>query len=113
LLIIFCCPLALLKKKGDVKGASKNSTPVNEEVPPLLEGGGKLEVLLILHRTFFYNHSPKPESAIRTLCTYRFGLLMAVLRLLFRRRILENFTVEIVILSCIHIILVKREKNSI
>uniref|UniRef100_A0ACD5WVP1 Uncharacterized protein n=1 Tax=Avena sativa TaxID=4498 RepID=A0ACD5WVP1_AVESA len=35
---------ALLKKKGDVKGGSKNSTPVNEEVPPLLEGGGKLEV---------------------------------------------------------------------
>jgi len=35
---------ALLKKKGDVKGGSKNSTTVNEEVPPLLEGGGKLEV---------------------------------------------------------------------
>ncbi|KAK1649941.1 hypothetical protein QYE76_067746 [Lolium multiflorum] len=38
---------ALLKKKGDVKGASKNSTPVNEEVPPLLEGGGKLEVWFV------------------------------------------------------------------
>jgi hypothetical protein len=36
--------VALLKKKGDVKGASKNSAPLNEEVPPLLEGGGKLEV---------------------------------------------------------------------
>ncbi|XP_048570738.1 villin-2-like [Triticum urartu] len=35
---------ALLKKKGDVKGASKNSPAVNEEIPPLLEGGGKLEV---------------------------------------------------------------------
>jgi hypothetical protein len=41
--------LALLKQQGvDVKGAAKSSTPVNEEVPPLLEGGGKLEVLLIL-----------------------------------------------------------------
>ncbi|CAM0885118.1 unnamed protein product [Alopecurus aequalis] len=36
---------ALLKQQGvDVKGAAKSSTPVNEEVPPLLEGGGKLEV---------------------------------------------------------------------
>jgi hypothetical protein len=36
---------ALLKQKGvDVKGAAKNTAPVNEEVPPLLEGGGKLEV---------------------------------------------------------------------
>jgi len=29
-----------------VKGAAK-STPVNEEIPPLLEGGGKLEVILL------------------------------------------------------------------
>jgi hypothetical protein len=28
-----------------VKGAAK-SAPVNEEIPPLLEGGGKLEVIL-------------------------------------------------------------------
>ncbi|KAJ6850862.1 villin-2 [Iris pallida] len=35
---------ALLKQQGvDVKGASK-ATPVNEEIPPLLEGSGKLEV---------------------------------------------------------------------
>lgn len=53
MLIIFCLPLALLKKKGDVKGASKTSATVNEEVPPLLEGGGKLEVLLILDHTLF------------------------------------------------------------
>ncbi|KAL3625542.1 Villin-3 [Castilleja foliolosa] len=38
---------ALLKQKGGgVKGASK-SAPVNEEVPPLLEGGGKIEVWLV------------------------------------------------------------------
>ncbi|XP_020539416.1 villin-3 isoform X2 [Jatropha curcas] len=38
---------ALLKQQGvGVKGASK-STPVNEEVPPLLEGGGKMEVWCI------------------------------------------------------------------
>jgi len=36
----------LLKQQG-VKGAAKNTAPVNEEVPPLLEGGGKLEVALI------------------------------------------------------------------
>lgn len=36
--------VALLKQQGGVvKGASK-SAPVNEEVPPLLEGGGKTEV---------------------------------------------------------------------
>lgn len=36
--------VALLKQQGGVmKGASK-SAPVNEEVPPLLEGGGKIEV---------------------------------------------------------------------
>ncbi|CAL9047259.1 unnamed protein product [Musa banksii] len=35
---------ALLKQQGvDLKGISKGS-PINEEVPPLLEGGGKLEV---------------------------------------------------------------------
>ncbi|KAK8649261.1 hypothetical protein V6N13_129992 [Hibiscus sabdariffa] len=38
---------ALLKQQGvGVKGMSK-STPVNEEVPPLLEGGGKMEVWCI------------------------------------------------------------------
>ncbi|KAL1362835.1 hypothetical protein AAHE18_03G109100 [Arachis hypogaea] len=36
---------ALLKQQGiGVKGMAKSSTPVNEEIPPLLEGGGKLEV---------------------------------------------------------------------
>lgn len=36
--------LALLKQQGvGVKGMTK-SAPVNEEVPPLLEGGGKMEV---------------------------------------------------------------------
>uniref|UniRef100_A0A804LKJ7 Gelsolin-like domain-containing protein n=1 Tax=Zea mays TaxID=4577 RepID=A0A804LKJ7_MAIZE len=39
---------ALLKQKGvDVKGISKTSVPVNDEVPPLLDGGGKLEVWCI------------------------------------------------------------------
>ncbi|KAL7092879.1 hypothetical protein ACP275_11G009200 [Erythranthe tilingii] len=38
---------AMLKQQGvGTKGASK-SVPVNEEVPPLLEGGGKIEVWLI------------------------------------------------------------------
>lgn len=40
--------LALLKQQGvGVKGMSK-SAPVNEEVPPLLEGGGKMEVELLV-----------------------------------------------------------------
>lgn len=35
---------ALLKQQGGgVKGMTKG-TPVNEEVPPLLDGGGKMEV---------------------------------------------------------------------
>ncbi|KAG2540644.1 hypothetical protein PVAP13_9NG578000 [Panicum virgatum] len=39
---------ALLKQKGvDVKGISKSSAPVNDEVPPLLDGGGKPEVWCI------------------------------------------------------------------
>ncbi|CAL5193449.1 unnamed protein product [Lathyrus oleraceus] len=38
---------ALLKQQGmGVKGAAK-STPINEEIPPLLEAGGKLEVWII------------------------------------------------------------------
>ncbi|GAU30060.1 hypothetical protein TSUD_332290, partial [Trifolium subterraneum] len=38
---------ALLKQQGmGVKGAAK-SAPVTEEIPPLLEGGGKLEVWII------------------------------------------------------------------
>lgn len=37
---------ALLKQQGmGVKGMTK-STPVNEEIPPLLEGDGKIEVEL-------------------------------------------------------------------
>jgi hypothetical protein len=45
LVYIFVLP-ALLKQQGmGVKGAAK-SAPVNEEIPPLLEGGGKLEVIL-------------------------------------------------------------------
>lgn len=48
MLIIICIFSALLKQQGvDLKGAAKSTTPVNEEVPPLLEGGGKLEVALI------------------------------------------------------------------
>lgn len=39
-----CILLALLKQQGvGVKGMTKGA-PVNEEVPPLLEGGGKMEV---------------------------------------------------------------------
>jgi hypothetical protein len=40
----------LLKQQGvDVnKGAAKVTTPVNEEVPPLLESNGKLEVLFYI-----------------------------------------------------------------
>lgn len=40
--------LALLKQQGvGLKGIAK-SAPVNEDIPPLLEGGGKLEVCLSL-----------------------------------------------------------------
>lgn len=40
-------PLALLKQQGvGVKGMAK-SVPVNEEVPPLIEGGGKIEVICL------------------------------------------------------------------
>lgn len=49
---IFLLP-ALLKQQGmGVKGATK-SAPVNEEIPPLLEGGGKLEVILIKNILIF------------------------------------------------------------
>lgn len=42
--IVFCTLLALLKQQGvGVKGMTKGA-PVNEEVPPLLEGCGKTEV---------------------------------------------------------------------
>ena len=43
---IWCMLLALLKQQRvDMKGMTKGS-PLNEEVPPLLEAGGKLEVVL-------------------------------------------------------------------
>lgn len=43
-MLVFKYLPALLKQQGvGIKGMSK-STHVNEEVPPLLEGGGKLEV---------------------------------------------------------------------
>ncbi|KAL8493979.1 hypothetical protein ACS0TY_024960 [Phlomoides rotata] len=35
---------ALLKQQGGVMKGTSKSAPVNEEVPPLLEGGGKIEV---------------------------------------------------------------------
>lgn len=45
---ILCMLLALLKQQRvDMKGMTKGS-PLNEEVPPLLEAGGKLEVVLSL-----------------------------------------------------------------
>ncbi|GJN31511.1 hypothetical protein PR202_gb19920 [Eleusine coracana subsp. coracana] len=66
---------ALLKQKGDVKGASKSSAPVHEDVPPLLESAGKLEVLLntIMMFTFpiTYRRHNKHQSgneAISKIC---------------------------------------------
>jgi hypothetical protein len=48
LIIILYLFSALLKQQRvDPKGAAKSTTPVNEEVPPLLDGGGKLEVALM------------------------------------------------------------------
>jgi len=42
--LVYCVMVALLKQQGvGLKGMAK-SAPVNEEVPPLLEGGGKMEV---------------------------------------------------------------------
>ena len=50
---LFCVPIALLKQQGvGVKGMTKGA-PVNEEVPPLLEGGGKIEVLLLNNQFVF------------------------------------------------------------
>lgn len=44
--------IALLKQQGvGIKGMNK-STPTNEAVPPLLEGGGKMEVYLIINFVF-------------------------------------------------------------
>lgn len=37
-------PVALLKQQGGVIKGMNKSTPTIEEVPPLLEGGGKMEV---------------------------------------------------------------------
>jgi len=46
--VLFDALLALLKQQGmGVKGMAKN-TPVNEAIPPLLEGGGKIEVGVII-----------------------------------------------------------------
>ena len=46
--------LALLKQQGvGLKGIAK-SAPVNEDVPPLLEAGGKLEVCFCL---LYFKHS--------------------------------------------------------
>ncbi|THU54582.1 hypothetical protein C4D60_Mb10t26610 [Musa balbisiana] len=51
---------ALLKQQGiDIKGLSKGS-PLNDEVPPLLEGGGKLEVWRINSSA----KSPVPKEEI-------------------------------------------------
>lgn len=36
-----------------MKGSTKSS-PVNEEVPPLLEGGGKVEVVIISFPLFLF-----------------------------------------------------------
>lgn len=40
--MVFCLSLAFLKQQGQVKGLKNNA--VNEEIPHLLEGGGKMEV---------------------------------------------------------------------
>lgn len=51
--MLFYVQPALLKQQGvGIKGMGK-STPTNEEVPPLLEGGGKMEVWLICFCDYF------------------------------------------------------------
>lgn len=46
--MVFSSLPAMLKQQGmGLKGVAK-SAPVNEEVPPLLEGGGKMEVIFSL-----------------------------------------------------------------
>ncbi|KAJ4906638.1 Villin-2 [Raphanus sativus] len=52
---------ALLKQQGvGLKGISKSATPVNEDIPPLLEAGGKLEVWFIDGKV----KSPLPKEDI-------------------------------------------------
>ena len=70
LLIILFVLLALLKQQGvGLKGMTK-STPVNEEVPPLLEGGGKMEVQPII----FKQCLSKCFSVITLLITIHSGI---------------------------------------
>ncbi|KAJ4906629.1 Villin-2 [Raphanus sativus] len=52
---------ALLKQQGvGLKGISKSATPVNEDIPPLLEAGGKLEVWFVDGKV----KSPLPKEDI-------------------------------------------------
>ncbi|KAF8094400.1 hypothetical protein N665_0364s0023 [Sinapis alba] len=52
---------ALLKQQGvGLKGISKSATPVNEDIPPLLEAGGKLEVWFVDGKA----KSPLPKEDI-------------------------------------------------
>ncbi|KAJ0262483.1 Villin-2 [Hirschfeldia incana] len=52
---------AMLKQQNvGLKGISKSATPVNEDIPPLLEAGGKLEVWLVDGKA----KSPLPKEDI-------------------------------------------------
>ncbi|CAF2123653.1 unnamed protein product [Brassica napus] len=52
---------AMLKQQNvGLKGSSKSATPVNEDVPPLLEAGGKLEVWVVDGKA----KSPLPKEDI-------------------------------------------------
>jgi hypothetical protein len=80
----------LLKQQGvDVKGAAKSSTTVNEEVPPLLEGGGKLEVVLI--NVLLY------EFVLINVLLYEFVLINV---LLYEFVFLKTTIQQILFLSC-------------
>lgn len=99
----------MLKQQGvGVKGGSK-SAPVIEEVPQLLEAGGKTEVCLVIEFYAQDSHLPRIISNNFHIIS-RFGVLMAVQRLLFPKKTSVNSLVEIATSFSIPTILMIREK---
>lgn len=112
---MLCYCLALLKQQGvGLKGLSK-STPVSEDIPPLLEGGGKLEVCscpLTCYAVNLLNLIGYFQSNSLSSCNNRFGTLMVSRRLLYPKMMSENSILGTAIWSFIPTILVKGKKTT-
>lgn len=111
---MYDCPVlpALLKQQGvGIKGAGKTA-PVVEEVPPLLENGGKIEVQYINDPTFI-GLAIFILLILLFMIFFRFGVSMVMQRLQYPVKTSVNSLVGIATLFFTPITLMIKKKTTI